>query len=69
MAELGGGGEQLRLLAMSVGDAAGEVQHGEGKHRLAIAAVGSQLVPFGRFLVVALDPESWNRARRAAPSP
>ena len=59
MAELGGGGEQLRpLLAMSVGDAAGEVQHGEGKHRLAIAAVGSQLVPFGRFLVVALDPES-----------
>ena len=59
MAELGGGGEQLRrLLAMSGAGAAGEVQHGEGEHRLAIAAVGGQPVPFGRFLVVALDPEA-----------
>jgi hypothetical protein len=58
MPELRGRGEQLcPLLAIAAAGATCELQHREGEHCLAIAALDRQPIPFGCFLVVALDAE------------
>ena len=56
LAELGGGGHQLDRLALVDGAAAaGNAQHGEREHGLAVAGVGGALVPLLRLGVVAPD--------------
>ena len=45
-------------------------EHRQREHRLAVAAVGGEPVPFGGLLVVAARRRSrWHKARRAASSP
>ena len=39
-------------VAVARAGAAGKPEHGEREHRLAVAAVGGELVPVGGFLVV-----------------
>ena len=59
VSELGGGGEQLgALFAIDGASAAAEMQHREREHGLAIAALGSQPIPFGRLFVIALNAQA-----------
>src|SRR5262249_57825872 len=57
--ELGGGGEQLcTLFAIDGAGAAAERQYGGREYGRALAPLGSQPIPFGRLLVVALDAQA-----------
>ncbi len=59
MAELGGRREQShRFVFILQSSAAGDMEHGESKHRVHITAVCGELVPFNGLGVVARDAEA-----------